>query len=69
MEDRKKYTDKEWEELASALSGEDSHNPELLKEFMSEDLQKTGDKWKEIKDMSDKMEIDMLIIEYTSRTL
>lgn len=59
MEDRKKYTDKEWEELASALSGEDSHNPELLKEFMSEDLQKTGDKWKEIKDMSDKMEIDI----------
>ncbi len=60
MKNREKYTDEQWDELASFLSGEKTGNPELTEEFMKDEgLQKTGMKWKEIKDMNDKREIDV----------
>jgi ferric-dicitrate binding protein FerR (iron transport regulator) len=59
MNNTGKFTDKEWEELASILSGEKNENPELVKLFMEDDLHKTGDKWKEIKDMGSRNDIDV----------
>jgi len=53
------FTEKEWEELASILSGEKSDNPELIERFMENDLHNTGGKWKEIKDMSSNDYIDV----------
>lgn len=46
MNNRERFTDKEWEELASVLSGEKGENTELLSRFMAEDLNKTGEQWK-----------------------
>jgi ferric-dicitrate binding protein FerR (iron transport regulator) len=59
MNNTEKFTDKEWEMLASILSGEDAENPDLFRRFKEDDYQKTGDKWKEIKDMSIQKEIDV----------
>jgi len=59
MKNSGKFTDKEWEQLASTLSGEKDENPELVKIFMEGDLHKTGDKWKEIKDMGSNNDIDI----------
>jgi ferric-dicitrate binding protein FerR (iron transport regulator) len=59
MKNREKYTDRQWEELASMLSGEESENSGLLNEFTREDLHKTGEKWNEINDMKDNREIDV----------
>ena len=59
MNNTERFTDKEWEMLASILSGENSENPDLLKRFMEDDSLETGDKWKEIKDMSISKEIDV----------
>lgn len=59
MKNSGKFTDKEWETLASILSGEKDENPELVKKFMEDDLYKTGDKWKEIKDMGSSNDIDV----------
>ncbi len=53
------FTEKEWEELASILSGEKSDNPELIERFMENDLHKTGETWKEIKDMRSNDYIDI----------
>ncbi|MBI5009201.1 MAG: FecR domain-containing protein [Bacteroidia bacterium] len=53
------FTEKEWEELASILSGEKSDNPELIERFMENDLHKTGETWKEIKDMRSNDNIDV----------
>jgi ferric-dicitrate binding protein FerR (iron transport regulator) len=46
MNNRERFTDKEWEELASVLSGEKGENNELLSRFMAEDFTKTGEMWK-----------------------
>jgi transmembrane sensor len=46
MNNRERFTDKEWEELASVLSGEKGENNELLSRFMAEDFNKTGEQWK-----------------------
>ncbi|HAM09355.1 MAG: hypothetical protein A2X05_19020 [Bacteroidetes bacterium GWE2_41_25] len=59
MNNTERFTDKEWEKLASILSGEEAENPDLIKRFMAEDFQQTGDKWKEIKDMSSHKEINV----------
>ena len=59
MNNTERFTDKEWEMLASILSGEDAENPDLFRRFKEDDYQKTGDKWKEIKDMSIQKEIDV----------
>lgn len=59
MNNTERFTDKEWEMLASILSGEEGENPDLIKRFREEDSQKTGDKWKEIKEMGSQKEIDV----------
>jgi ferric-dicitrate binding protein FerR (iron transport regulator) len=48
MNNRENYTDREWEELASALSGEKGENAELLSRFMADDFNHTGEQWKEM---------------------
>ena len=53
-----KYSDKEWEELASLLSEESSDNAELLTRFQTEDKFDTVKKWNDLKIGSD-MEIDV----------
>jgi ferric-dicitrate binding protein FerR (iron transport regulator) len=59
MNNKEKFSEKEWEELASILSGEKGENNELLKRFESEDIHKTGDKWRELVLMSSEKEIDV----------
>lgn len=59
MNNTENFTEKEWEELASILSGEKSDNTGLIERFMENDLHKTGDKWKEIKDMGSNDNIDI----------
>lgn len=54
-----KFTNKEWEELASILSGEESGNPDLIKRFMKDDHHNTGDIWKDISDMGSSKNIDV----------
>ncbi|HUX94398.1 MAG TPA: FecR family protein [Bacteroidales bacterium] len=54
-----KFTDKEWEKLASILSGEETENPDLINRFMKDDLHNTGNIWKDIKDMSNIKNIDV----------
>jgi transmembrane sensor len=59
MNNEEKFTDKEWEELASILSGEESENRDLFNRFIDNDSQKTGEIWKEIKDMSNDKDINV----------
>jgi ferric-dicitrate binding protein FerR (iron transport regulator) len=59
MNNTGRFTDKEWEMLASILSGEKAEDTDLIKKFMDEDSQNTADKWKEIKDMNNEKEIDI----------
>jgi ferric-dicitrate binding protein FerR (iron transport regulator) len=59
MNNKEKFTDKEWEMLASILSGEEAENTGLLRRFMEEDQRKTGVRWEEIKDMSSRKDIDV----------
>ncbi len=54
-----KFTDRDWEELASALSGEKGGQSELLKRFLSEDGHNTGELWKKLRDMNDDREINV----------
>ncbi len=62
MEEMKKivkYTDREWEELASLLSGEQDDSNDFVSRFMDEDSYNTVEQWKELKDMSDqKINVD-----------
>jgi transmembrane sensor len=53
-----RFTDKELEELASLLSGEEGENRDLLKRFMAEDIHNTEKDWKELKSMNDEKEIN-----------
>jgi ferric-dicitrate binding protein FerR (iron transport regulator) len=59
MNNKEKFTDKEWEELASILSGEKVDDSNMVRTFSEDDFQKTIDKWKEIKDMSSDKNIDV----------
>jgi len=59
MKNRDKYTDKEWEELSSLLSDEQSENKDLLSRFMAGDRYNTIKYWKEIKEMNSDKEIDV----------
>jgi len=62
MKDMKKierFTDKEWEELASLLSDEKSEQTDLLNRFMAEDIYNTGKQWKELRNMSSEKEINV----------
>jgi transmembrane sensor len=59
MNKTEKYTDKEWEELASLLSEEKNEKTDLLTRFMDEDVCNTEKQWKELRDMSSDNEINI----------
>ena len=59
MKKIEKLTDKEWEELASLLSEEKGGQTDLLDRFMAEDIYNTGNKWKELRNMSSEKEINV----------
>jgi transmembrane sensor len=59
MKNNERYSDSEWEELASLLSDEKGEQSDLLGRFMSEDSNETVKKWKELRNMSDKKEINV----------
>jgi ferric-dicitrate binding protein FerR (iron transport regulator) len=53
------FTDKEWEELASILSGEKGEQTDLLGQFMDADTNNSGKKWKDLKNMNSQEKIDV----------
>ena len=53
------FTDKEWEELASILSGEKGEQTDLLGQFMAADTNNSGKKWKDLKNMNSQEKIDV----------
>lgn len=53
------YTDREWEELASALSGENGSNQELPGKMLSGDDRDVASQWKGLAGMSDDREINV----------
>lgn len=59
MKNTEKFTDKEWEELASILSDEKGEQTDLLDRFMAEDPDNSGKMWKDLKNMNSKEEIDV----------
>jgi ferric-dicitrate binding protein FerR (iron transport regulator) len=59
MKKIKGYSDREWEELASILSGEKGEESDLLRQFISEDSLDTEKKWKELRNMSEEKEINV----------
>ncbi len=54
-----RYTDKEWEELASLLSDEKKEQSDLLNQFMDDDSCSTANKWNEIRNMNSEKEINV----------
>ena len=58
MNKKERFTDKEWEELASVLSDEKDESSDLLKRFMAED-NNSGNEWKDLKNMNSKEEINV----------
>jgi len=54
-----RFTDKEWEELASILSEEKGEQPDLLNRFMDGDTSNSGKQWKDLKNMDSKEEINV----------
>ena len=59
MKTRNNYTDREWEVLASILSGEKGEDNDLFNRFMAEDFSNTGKQWKELSDMGNDKEINV----------
>lgn len=59
MNNIEKFTDREWEHLASLLSEEKNDNKDLLSRFMAEDSHNTIKQWKELKEMNSDKEIDV----------
>jgi transmembrane sensor len=59
MKNIEKFTDKEWEELASILSDEKGEQTDLLNRFMAEDPDNSGKMWKDLKNMNSKEKIDV----------
>ena len=54
-----KFTDKEWEELASILSGEKGEQTDLLNRFLAGDINNSGKKWKDLSNMNSEEEINV----------
>jgi len=54
-----RFTDQEWEELASILSEEKGEPKDLLNRFMAEDNHNTGKQWKELSNMSSEKKINV----------
>ncbi len=59
MKRNKRYSDREWSEIASSLSGENQGISDLTERFISEDGSDAVTKWKEIKMMGDDRVIDV----------
>jgi ferric-dicitrate binding protein FerR (iron transport regulator) len=59
MKNSERYSDREWEELASHLSGEKGEHSDLLGQFMAGDSNDIATKWKELRDMSEEKEINV----------
>jgi transmembrane sensor len=59
MKKKEKFTEKEWEELASILSDESGERKDLLDQFMAGDRNNSGEIWKELKNMNSQDEIDV----------
>jgi transmembrane sensor len=54
-----RFTDGEWEEIASALSEEKDGRPELMNRFMADDNYEVEKIWKGLRTMSDEKEINI----------
>lgn len=59
MKDIEKFNDKDWQVLASVLSGEISENPKESDLSLSEDQYKTENYWRELDNMSTNKEINV----------
>jgi transmembrane sensor len=59
MNNRENFTDREWEELASALSGEKNENTELISSFMADDSLRIGEQWKVMSRLNNDAPIDV----------
>jgi transmembrane sensor len=59
MKKSERFTNKEWEELASILSGEKDEQTDLLDRFVAGDINNSGNMWKDLKNMNNKEEIDV----------
>jgi transmembrane sensor len=59
MKKIERYTEKEWIELASQLSGEKDEQTDLLNRFMAEDVQNISSQWKELKNMNNETNINV----------
>src|SRR5664280_1250499 len=59
MKNTERFTDKEWEELASILSDEKTEQGDLLNRFTAEDQNNSGKTWKDLKNMNNQEEIDI----------
>jgi transmembrane sensor len=57
MKNIEKFTDKEWNELASLLSEEKGEKKDLLSRFIIEDTLNTEKQWKELRNMNNEKEI------------
>jgi transmembrane sensor len=54
-----RFTDSEWEEIASAMSGEKDYQPELMNRFLADDNHEVEKIWKGLRTMSDEKEINV----------
>jgi transmembrane sensor len=59
MNNTERFSDKEWEELASLLSDEKGEKTDLLNRFMADDTLSTVEQWKELRTMSTENEINV----------
>ena len=54
-----RFTDREWEEIASSLAGEKEGQPELMDRFMADDNHEVEKIWKGLRTISDEKEINV----------
>lgn len=59
MKKIEKYTEKDWIELASQLSGEKDETGDLLKGFIAEDIDNISSQWKEMSNMINETNINV----------
>lgn len=59
MKNIERFTDKEWEELASILSGEKGEQSDLLGRYTNGDSGNSMKTWKELNNMTEQKEIDI----------
>lgn len=59
MNNIEKFSDKDWEDLASLISGEKDEDKDLLSRFTAEDNHETVRQWKELREMNNDREINV----------